>query len=259
MTAGSATAGPARAARAADRRSDVAAATAIDLIRRPRAGDPTGRARVPGALLPPGELRILLSDTAADIIGLPTVTGAAGAISAPGRRRRRANQADGDALGRPAGAGPPRPDPTVGTRALGLHPDREAGRNGAVGPSHDGDPEPRRTQAATSQQRHVERRAAATAADDEPSPNAIIRLQRVREIGQRGERPALRPPAPAGVVSTVATDTGRNVLYDPREGVRDSSRKRQTLSRRPHALRRARRPQSAELADGRTPAAAPTR
>jgi hypothetical protein len=204
----------------------TAGTTPIDLIRRPRAGDPIG----PGTPFEErffrlASVRVLLSDTAAEITGLPTVTGtppvdlatlvpgAGGYVAAGAPIAQAGVAADGYRLaaGTPLvtgfikverqTAGGAWEDVTMRVLNLGI-----AGRNLANGALNTPD-----TNVCT---------------PNEPYPNAIIRIQRVRD------NPA-GLAAPCGIVTTgpaagqgpsrVTTDYWPNVLYDPREGTRRES------------------------------------
>ena len=192
--------------------------TAIEIIRRPRAGDPTG----PGTAFRErffrlASVRILLSDSAADIIGLPTVTATApvdlGAWAGAGRPMATVPGGAGGGL------------MTVGTRSvqgfIKIEKQNAAGtawtditteilNYGVTGRN-----------IANNATLNAAGGTCATAAGDDPSPNAIIRLQRV------ADRPAAAGNQPcghtgAGVWSATSTDYIPLALYDPREGARRS-------------------------------------
>jgi len=198
----------------------TAGTTPIDLIRRPRPGDPIG----PGTpfeerFFKLASVRVLLSDTAADITGLPTVTAtppvdlstlatnaAYTAFVPTGTAAAGAAVVAGTPLvtgfikierQSPAGVWD---DVTMRVLNLGI-----AGRNLSTGVANTPD--------------------VATCTASEPFPNAIIRLQRVKDVPTRG--------APCGIVtvagvqpvgpSRLATDYWPNALYDAREGTRRNS------------------------------------
>ncbi|HEX5205773.1 MAG TPA: hypothetical protein VFW27_38065 [Actinoplanes sp.] len=193
----------------------TAGTTPIDLIRRPRAGDPTG----PGTPFEErffrlASIRILLSDTAAEITGLPTVTATppvnlsnllgnaaytAGTPTAASIGGGSTRLPAGTALVRgflkierqsPAGVWD---DVTMRVLNLGI-----AGRNLSDGNLNTPD----------TNQCLVE-----------PFPNAIIRLQRLKDNPANGAMNA-GGTRRCGNGSTVATDYWPNAFYDAREGTR---------------------------------------
>lgn len=189
----------------------------IDLIRRPDRFAPDPPRVLDQRYFSLASLRILISDTAEDLTGLPTVTATApvslgdlGAATAAGYNPAGTLPpfalSSGDlGQGYRSQAGTPLvggfikieqrtgPDSTdwrdVTTEILNLG---IAGRNLSTGqfnvPSLTGLGCP------------------------EPNPDAVIRVQRVRDVPSVG--------APCGAGSTVPTDYWPNVLYDAREGVR---------------------------------------
>ena len=141
-------------------------------------------------------------------------------------------------------------------------------RDGSLDRRDEGDPEPglRRPQSvATNAAQHSgPHRTPDMTTRAEPHPNAIIRLQRLRDdpADARPPRPAAAVTTGCGnVVSTAATDYWPNVLYDPREGtLRDDGGRPApanadipaiAVSGRRDALRRARRQQPAAMAERR--------
>jgi len=200
----------------------TAGTTPIDLIRRPRPGDPTG----PGTpfderFFKLASVRIILSDTAADITNLPTVTANApvNLATLTANAAYTANVPIGTAAAgyavpagtalvtgfikierqSPAGVWD---DVTMRVLNLGI-----AGRNLSNGTLNTAD--------------------VATCTGSEPFPNAIIRLQRVRDVPTRGAPCGIVPVGnaaqPAGGPSRLATDYWPNALYDAREGTRRNS------------------------------------
>ena len=198
-----------------------AGTTPVDLIRRPRAGDPTG----PGTPMEErffrlASVRVLLSDTAAEITGLPTVTATPpvdlSTLTANAAYTGLVPIATSDAAGgarlpvntplvtgfikierqSPAGVWD---DVTMRVLNLGI-----AGRNLSTGVLNTPDVN--------------------TCTANEPFPNAIIRLQRVRDTPTRGAPCGIVPVGnvvqPAGGPSRLAGDYWPNALYDSREGSR---------------------------------------
>ena len=190
--------------------NDEAGTTPIDLIRRPRAGDPTGAGSpFQERFFRLASLRILLSDTAADITGLPTIdTSAApvnlaalvagsGGYSATGAPPALSDGAGGArvAANTPlvsgfikierqdqAGAWN---DVTMAILNLGI-----AGRNLSNGTANTPD---------------------TNVCLAEPFPDAVIRIQRLRDVPSVGG---------CGNGSTVASDYQPMTIYDAREGAR---------------------------------------
>ena len=200
----------------------AAGSTPIDLIRRPIAGDPTG----PGTPFEErffrlASVRVLLSDTAAEITGLPTVTATPpvdlSTLTANGLYTGVAPIATSDNAGgarlplntplvtgfikierqSPAGVWD---DVTMRVLNLGI-----AGRNLSDGRLNIPD--------TTGQ------------CPTEPFPNAIIRLQRLRDTPANGSTTTtvFAPVRRCGNGSTVATDYWPNTFYDSREGSRRES------------------------------------
>jgi hypothetical protein len=198
---------------------DVSAGTTpIDLIRRPRPGDATG----PGTAFEErffrlASVRVLLSDTAAELTSLPTVTPTPpvdlSTLSANAAYTAGAPIATSDAAGgarlpattplvtgfikierqSPSGAWD---DVTMRVLNLGI-----AGRNLSNGVINMPD---------------------GNECQVEPYPDAIIRIQRLRDVpanGALGASGVLR----CGNGSTEATDYWPNVFYDSREGSRRES------------------------------------
>jgi hypothetical protein len=202
---------------------DVSAGTTpIDLIRRPRAGDPTG----PGSPFEErffrlASVRVLLSDTAAEITGLPTVTATppvdlatlvvgAGGYSAAGAPIATSNGAGGARLPNgtplvtgfikierqsPAGVWD---DVTMRVLNLGI-----AGRNLSTGVLNTAD-------------------TPSVQCPTEPYPDAIIRIQRLRDVPANGSN-TVSNGLRCGNGSTVSTDYWPNVFYESREGSRRGS------------------------------------
>jgi hypothetical protein len=204
---------------------DVSAGTTpIDLIKRPRAGDPSG-AGTPfqERFFRLASIRVLLSDTAAEITGLPSVDNTvapvnlaalvpnAGGYAATGAPIATSSgvAADGyrvnNAVKTVTGfikIERQRPDGTfqdVTMRVLNLG---IAGRNLSDG--------------------RVSQPDVTNDCPTEPFPDAIIRVQRLRDNPANGTNTAnvYAPVRRCGNGSTVGTDYWPNVLYDSREGTR---------------------------------------
>jgi hypothetical protein len=204
-------------------------ATAIELIRRPDPRDPDTTFVLQQRFYSMASLRILLSDTADDIRGLPGVTGTApvnlAALNLSGYVVDATHPPI--AIAGPAAQGYRVP---VGTplisgflkiemqRSNGSWTDVTlqilnrgiAGRNLTNGNVDDPDRSKRHNRGGGGGGGH------ATCTNVEPNPDAIIRLQRVRD------NPATFPPcgvrANPPAISPLATDYWPNVLYDTREG-----------------------------------------
>ena len=200
----------------------TAGTTPIDLIRRPRAGDPIG-AGTPfdERFFKLASVRVLLSDTAAEISNLPTVTatppvdlstlvpGGAGYAAAGAPIARAPNPA---AAGYAVAAGNPiltgfikieRQSPAgvwddVTMRVLNLG---IAGRNLSTGVVNTPD-------------------TPAVQCPTEPFPDAIIRLERLKDVPANGSIRTGGGGLRCGNGSTVGADYWPNVLYDSREGSR---------------------------------------
>jgi hypothetical protein len=210
--------------------------TPMDLIRRPVAGaDPTSNTHKE-RFFHLASLRILLSDTAAEITSLPTVTGVpvnlawlqtAGGIPLA----MRGPIAEGYRLNDPTGPNANRPDPANPARNP-LHYGYiliERKTNSETGPWVDVTNEilnlgvtGRNQTNGVSEVPHGNTGACGNPANAAPNPNAIIRIQHVRDVLNAA---AFRPCGfdAGGAISTDATDYWPNVLFDPREGaLRDS-------------------------------------
>jgi hypothetical protein len=200
----------------------TAGTTPIDLIRRPMAGDPTG----PGTPFQErffrlASIRILLSDTAAEITNLPTVTATAPvnlATLVPGAGGYNAGMAPPSASDGAGGAALPNntvtltgfikverqlqdgvtwEDITLPILNLGI-----AGRNISNGTLNTPDV------------------ATCTSANADPFPDAVIRLQRVRDVPTNGFPCGVTAVGPPRVATNRARDYWPNVLYDAREATR---------------------------------------
>jgi hypothetical protein len=202
---------------------DISAGTTpIDLIRRPRAGDPTGLGTpFEERFFRLASVRVLLSDTAAEITGLPSVTATppvdlatltANAAYTAGTPIATSDGVGGSRLPAgtplvtgfikierqsPAGVWD---DVTMRVLNLGI-----AGRNLSAGALNTPD--------TTGQ------------CPTEPFPNAIIRVQRLRDTPANGSNTTtvFAPVRRCGNGSTVATDYWPTVFYDAREGSRRES------------------------------------
>ena len=133
-------------------------------------------------------LRILLSDTAADITGLPGVTATAPIALGIGEPAATCGSA---AVRRGAGAAPRRAGSHAGRHAAPrrVHQDREAERRRRLGRRDARDPEPRASPAGSGR---IPRTGCPTAPSH--GPNAILRIQRLRD----------RTPGAGGCCDTVA-------------------------------------------------------
>jgi hypothetical protein len=209
-------------------------ATAIELIRRPDPRDPDTTFVLQQRFYSMASLRILLSDTAADIQALPGVTGTApvnlGALNLSGYVVDATHPPIALAGLASDGYRVPVGTPLISgflkiemQRSNGSWTDVTlqilnrgiAGRNLTNGTIDNPDKSPRHGRADGGRGG-----GHATCTNEEPNPGAIIRLQRIRDD------PAMYRPCGVhnnGSISTLPTDYWPNVLYDTREGnIRDN-------------------------------------
>ena len=211
-------------------------AAPIDIIRRPDPANPDTQTVLDQRFFSMASLRVLLSDTAADVTALPTVTAAApielGRLNDPAYRAT----IPGLAFPHPAAeAGPYSADPTLG-KGYGF-PDGSASLTGFLKIERQGTDEAWQDVTAEILSLGFTGRSISGSgtfnlpenpgqaanlhcldANENPSPNAIIRLQRVRDNPEAGT-------APCGVDgggnwSVLPRDYLPLTLYDPREGAR---------------------------------------
>jgi hypothetical protein len=180
----------------------------IDLIRRPAATEDAASPVFAQRFFGLAGIRILLSDTAAAITGLPTVTSAA---------PEALNQAIGGAPLAVAGAGAPYTS-AAGTPLVGGFIKIE--RRDAAGAWRDVtlDVLALGTTSRNLSSGTLNTPSPAATPCAEPQPDAVIRLQRIRDV------PAANAPCGVGAAATPGTDYWPLALYDTREGkLRDSS------------------------------------